>query len=119
MRGDGTSFNGVLSANTYDQGRAAFYRQQEAERKLRERVERANHWLALRFVGRDFHTLAELQQAARDEVLAEYSEIDDATQDIIAKAVTQPWLGKVEWALFREPRVRAVAADNHVVFSAA
>ena len=109
------TFNGLGSPYVHDQGRAAFYREQEEARKLRERCERANHWLALRFVGRDFHTIAELQQAAMDEVLAEYDSIDDSTRDVITKAVTQLWLGKVEWSLFREPRVTAQVTDEHVV----
>lgn len=97
--------------------KTAFYRQQDEDRRLQERVARAAHWFSLRVVDKRFDSIEQLRSAC--VALAETlygGQMDDETAEVVSKAVTTLWLGRVQWALFREPIVRAeVTEEPHTV----
>jgi len=106
------TFNYSQSPDTYDHGRAEFYRQQDEARRLQELVARATHWFGLRLVGKEFTTLDALRAACVEIAAERYGQVDDETAGVIGKAVTNLWLGRVKWALFWEPAVRATVTEE-------
>jgi len=115
------SFHGQLSPYTKDWAREEFYRKQEDERRETERVERASHWLASRMVGLTFTSLPELRSVCLNLTETLYGgALDEETAQVINRAVTSLWLGKVERALlFTAPVKATVTEDPHQVTFAA
>jgi hypothetical protein len=89
----GTFTGPAESTYSHDQGKAAFYREQEQQRRERELTERVAGAIAGGLGGREFTTLVELHLAAHAWVQSQRdmtSEIELAT----ARAAVLLWLGK-------------------------
>lgn len=115
-----TTFNGVLQSHTRDHGRERWYQEQDRKRQEDARVARAAHWFGLRVVGKQWASIDQLRLAC--VALAETlygGQMDDETAGVVSKAITALWMGRVEWALFREPRVTATITESGVSFALA
>lgn len=110
MRG---TFNGSQSPYVYDHRQEAFYRAQDEERRLTERVERASHWLASRMVGLTFSSLDELRAVCMDVCATLYGgRVDDETATVITRAANHLWLGQVTRSLLFTAPVRATVTEQ-------
>lgn len=101
----------------YDE-RAAFYRQQDDERRQRELTDRAARWIASKMAGHQFDTLAALERAVIDLVTTmQDGEPDDAMRATITRACVALWMGEVTRdAMYR---LCVVKSETGVTFTAA
>jgi hypothetical protein len=107
------SFNGVFSPYSRDWERDEFYARQDAERRERELVDRATHWLASKLVGQTFTSIEDLRFAAVQHVTEwQQGPLDDDMANVIKKAVTLLWIGAIANSLVTVEPVRAVVTHD-------
>ena len=113
----GTTFNGVLSSGTFDQGRAEFYRRQEQQRRAHELAERAARWLAGRLTGLEFTHLAGLTTVALECAEHWHGGLTAEQTTAIRQGCVLLWLGEVQ----RDDQYRRVVerSEAGVRFAAA
>jgi hypothetical protein len=89
--------SGVTSPNTFDQGKAAFYRQQEESRREQEHAERSARWIAGKLAGHQYDTLAGMEAAVVEYVTEWQGDApDDEMMGTIHRACVLLWMGEVD-----------------------
>jgi hypothetical protein len=93
MYGNGTSFNGVLSPDTYDHGAAELQRQHQVRIARYNREQRAERWLVGLMGGKTFHSIESLIATATQHVVALRGDITLEETDILTRAARIVWAG--------------------------
>jgi hypothetical protein len=84
------------STYAHDQGRADFYRRQEATRRAHELAERAARWLAGRLAGLEFTHLAGLTTVALECAEHWHGALTEEQVTAVRRGAVMLWLGECD-----------------------
>ena len=93
MYGNGTSFNGILSPDTFDHGAAALQREHEARRKEMDRQERCERWILREWDGVTFDSFEALQRTVLLRATLERGALDAETFRVLTNAARAVFSG--------------------------